>query len=118
MPRVVVACCAVVERLAVAAYWAGVICMDLPEDQRRVLDEIEQHLAQESPHLVEEFERRRVSLAPSVLVGALLAVPVGLFTAAFGRAAGSTILVACGLGLAVVVPTLIIGWHLARSHRW
>lgn len=97
------------EKRVVAAYWAGAMCMELPEDQRRTLSEIEEHLAQESPRLAEEFDHHRVSMAPRGLAAVLMALPLGLFAATLGTASGWTVLVVGGLGLTVVVPTLIIG---------
>lgn len=92
--------------------------MELPEHEQRMLSEIEKHLAQESPRLAEELDHHRTAPVPKGFAAGLLSIPLGLFAAAFGTATGWTILVVCGLVLAVVVPTLIVGWLLSRPHRW
>lgn len=91
--------------------------MKVPDDERRLLDEIEEHLSQESPRLAEEFRRHRVESVPRQVTGALIAISVGLAAAVIGTEAGSVVLTASGLATAVGVPTAIIGRYLSGFFR-
>ncbi|MPY78870.1 MAG: DUF3040 domain-containing protein [Actinophytocola sp.] len=54
------------------------IVVQLPDDEQRQLDEIEQYLERESPWLAEELLRHRVTSISLDIAGAGLAISVGL----------------------------------------
>ncbi len=87
--------------------------MKLPDDERRLLNEIEAYLSQESPRLADEFRRHRVAAVPRQIAAVLIAIPAGLAAAVIGTEADSVLLTASGLSAAVGVPTAIIGRYLA-----
>jgi hypothetical protein len=93
--------------------------MALHDYEQRKLDEIEHHLAEESPRLAQrlaDFRPARYGTLIAAGCGLLLLLSVGLITMVVGIQLGAPGLIVLGAVLAAIAPT-VAAWYTWRRNR-